>query len=111
MADANAFWARTDVTLRERVAHRETQHSCRIMTAEVFFSGAKARLSVLCTYNLLDHLVGRRHWEGWVLAAVNSVILCFIGMRTSQWGFIPANLFCIVLYAANLRAWRKAEIP
>jgi hypothetical protein len=55
MADANAFWARTDVTLRERVAHRETQHSCRIMTAEVFFSGAKARLSVLCTYNLLDH--------------------------------------------------------
>jgi hypothetical protein len=32
-------------------------------------------------------------------------------MRTSQWGFIPANLFCIVLYAANLRAWRKAEIP
>jgi hypothetical protein len=53
-------------------------------------------------------LVGRRHWEGWVLAGVNSVIMCLIGLRTSQWGFIPANLFCIVLYAANLRAWRKA---
>jgi hypothetical protein len=24
--------------------------------------------------------------------------------------FIPANLFCIVLYAVNLRTWRKAEI-
>ena len=54
-------------------------------------------------------LVGRRHWEGWVLSGVNSVIICLIGMKTAQWGFIPANLFCIVLYAVNLRAWRKAE--
>jgi hypothetical protein len=54
-------------------------------------------------------LVGRRCWEGWVLAGANSVIICFIGLKTSQWGFIPANLFCIVLYVVNLRAWRKAE--
>ena len=54
-------------------------------------------------------LVGRRHWEGWILAGVNSVVICFIGLRTSQWGFIPANLFCIVLYGVNLRAWRKAD--
>ena len=33
-----------------------------------------------------------------------------IGLRTSQLGFIPANLFCIVLYAVNLRTWRKAEV-
>jgi nicotinamide riboside transporter PnuC len=55
-------------------------------------------------------LVGRRYWEGWVLAAANSVIICVIGLRTSQLGFIPANLFCIVLYAINLRTWRKAEV-
>ena len=55
-------------------------------------------------------LVGRRHWEGWILAGVNSVIICFIGLKTAQWGFIPANLFCIVLYAVNLKAWRKAEL-
>jgi hypothetical protein len=55
-------------------------------------------------------LVGRRCWEGWVLAAANSVIICVIGLRTSQLGFIPANLFCIVLYAVNLRTWRKAEV-
>jgi hypothetical protein len=54
-------------------------------------------------------LIGKRCWEGWVLAAANSIIICVIGLRTSQWGFIPANIFCIVLYAINLRTWRKAE--
>jgi hypothetical protein len=54
-------------------------------------------------------LIGRRCWEGWVLAAANSLIICVIGLRTAQLGFIPANLFCIVLYAVNLRTWRKAE--
>jgi hypothetical protein len=52
-------------------------------------------------------LVGKRCWEGWLLAAINSVILCFIGLRTAQFGFIPANVFCIGLYALNLRSWRK----
>jgi hypothetical protein len=55
-------------------------------------------------------LVGRQCWQGWVLAAANSVIICVIGLKTSQLGFIPANLFCIVLYAINLRTWRKNEI-
>ena len=54
-------------------------------------------------------LVGRKCWEGWVVAVVNSVIICVIGLRTAQWGFIPANLFCIALYGVNLRSWRKAE--
>jgi hypothetical protein len=54
-------------------------------------------------------LIGRRYWEGWVLAGINSAIVCVIGFRTSQIGFIPANLFCIVLYAFNLRSWRKTE--
>jgi len=55
-------------------------------------------------------LVGKRCWEGWILAGINSVIICLIGFRTAQWGFIPANLFCIVLYGWNLRTWRKTEI-
>ena len=54
-------------------------------------------------------LVGKRCWEGWILAGVNSAILCVIGFRTAQFGFVPANLFCIVLYGVNLRAWKKAE--
>jgi len=54
-------------------------------------------------------LVGRRCWTGWVLAAVNSLIICVIGLRTGQLGLIPANVFCILLYAVNLRTWAKAE--
>lgn len=54
-------------------------------------------------------LVGKRCWEGWALAAVNSVLISVIGFKTGQWGFIPANLFCIVLYGFNVRTWRKAE--
>ena len=55
-------------------------------------------------------LVGRRCWKGWILAAVNSVIICVIAVRTAQLGFIPANLFCLVIYAINLRTWRKSEV-
>jgi len=54
-------------------------------------------------------LVGRRCWEGWALAAVNSVIVCVIGLRTGQLGFIPANVFCMVMSTVNLRAWRKSR--
>ena len=52
-------------------------------------------------------LIGRRYWEGWVLAGINSAVVCVIGFQTAQLGFIPANLFCIVLYGFNLRSWRK----
>ena len=56
-------------------------------------------------------LVGRRLWHGWLLAGVNSVIVCVIAMRTAQFGFIPANLLCIGLYANNVRAWRFRPRP
>jgi hypothetical protein len=45
-------------------------------------------------------------WQGWVVAAINSVIICAIGLRTGQWGFVPANVFCLAIYAYNLRSWR-----
>ncbi len=65
---------------------------------------------VSCLLTILSTiLVGRRCWQGWVLAAINSVIICVIAIKTQQMGFIPANIFCIVLYAINLRAWRKQE--
>ena len=52
-------------------------------------------------------LVGRRCWEGWLVATVNSVIMCIIGVKTAQLGFIPANIFCIVVSVINLRNWRR----
>jgi hypothetical protein len=51
-------------------------------------------------------LVGRRLWQGWVVAGVNSVVISAIGWQTGQWGFLPANLFCLAIYAYNLKAWR-----
>jgi hypothetical protein len=54
-------------------------------------------------------LVGRRCWEGWIVATINSVIMCVIGTQTGQLGFIPANAFCIVVSVVNLRNWRRGD--
>jgi len=54
-------------------------------------------------------LLGRRCWEGWILCGVNSAIICVIGLRTAQLGFVPANVFCIVVAAVNVRAWRRSK--
>lgn len=48
-------------------------------------------------------------WGGLVVAGVNSVVICLIGLRTQQFGFIPANLFCIGVYAVSLRSWRRRD--
>jgi hypothetical protein len=54
-------------------------------------------------------LIGKKMWAGLVLAGVNSLIVCVIGLHTSQYGFIPANVFCICINAFNLRAWLKVQ--
>ena len=61
-------------------------------------------LSCLLTI-LSTILVGRKLWTGLVVACINSVVVCVIGWRTSQLGFVPANLFCIVVYAVSIRSW------
>ena len=52
-------------------------------------------------------LVGRKSWTGLLISIVNSLIVCVIGFRTSQFGFIPANLICICVYAFSIRSWLK----
>jgi len=52
-------------------------------------------------------LVERKFWQGWLVAGANSLVVCVIGLRTAQFGFVPANLFCIALYSYNLWNWRK----
>ncbi len=52
-------------------------------------------------------LLGQKRWQGWLIAGINSVVVCDIAVSTSQIGFIPANLFCIALYAYNVVGWRK----
>ena len=91
----------TNSTIRERIADMKLE----ILSLVLRLDCLSCVLTILSTI-----LVGRRCWEGWVLAAANSLIICVIGLRTAQLGFIPANLFCIVLYAFNFQTWRKAEI-
>jgi hypothetical protein len=60
-----------------------------------------------CVLTILSTvLVGKKLWQGWVVAGANSVIICVIGMRTAEFGFLPGNLFCMGLYANNLWTWR-----
>ena len=61
-------------------------------------------LTVLATV-----LIGKKLWQGWVIAALNSAVICVIGMRTAQFGFVPANLLCIALYTSNLVNWRPKK--
>ena len=65
-------------------------------------------LSCLLTV-LSTILVGRKLWMGLAVAAINSVLICVIGVRTDQFGFIPANLFCIAVYTLSIRSWRRQE--
>jgi hypothetical protein len=51
-------------------------------------------------------LIGKKLWQGWVIASINSAVVCVIGIRTAQFGFVPANLVCIALYTSNLFTWR-----
>jgi|ERR1700739_3635984 hypothetical protein len=59
-------------------------------------------LTVLATI-----LLARKSWIGLLIAIVNSLIVCAIALRTSQVGLIPANLFCICIYAFSMRSWVK----
>jgi hypothetical protein len=61
-------------------------------------------LTVLATV-----LIGKKLWQGWVVAALNSAVVCVIGVRTAQFGFVPANLLCIALYTSNLVNWRPKK--
>jgi hypothetical protein len=64
-----------------------------------------------CLTILSTVLIGKKQWQGWVVAGANSIIICVIGMRTAEFGLLPGNLFCIGLYANNLWNWRpKAQI-
>jgi hypothetical protein len=56
-------------------------------------------------------MIGRHMWQGWVVTGVNSVILCIIGIKTAQFGLVPANLFCVGMYAYNVFAWRSGMKP
>ena len=62
-----------------------------------------------CLTVLSTVLVGQKRWFGLAVAGINSAIICVIGLKTGQLGFIPANLFCIGVYVFSIRSWVKSN--
>jgi hypothetical protein len=89
---------------------RQKGHGSRAGYKRRMYGASMIRLDYLsCLLTVASTvLVGRRMWQGWVVAAVNSVVVCMIGLRTAQLGFVPANLFCIAIYAHNISSWRNS---
>ena len=52
-------------------------------------------------------LIGRKRWEGWIVAALNSVLICLIRMEHFSVGVHSRQrlLSCFVSY--NLWEWSK----
>jgi hypothetical protein len=96
---------------RSAIGHRERDRVQANWKYLLRLGVAVFRLDYLscCLTVLSTILVGQKRWTGLVVASVNSVLVCLIGLRTGQLGFIPANLFCIGVYAFNLRSWVKSE--
>ena len=103
---------RTSLALRHRVSSPNTTFTIRMRSrqkASLEGQIVMFRLDYLsCLLTILATiLVGRKCWTGLVVSGVNSLIVCVIGVQTSQFGFIPANLFCICIYAVSIRSWLK----
>jgi len=111
--DKKAFYAVS--SLSEKALHglpdRERIRAVMELARQVLVPSCHTllRLDYLsCALTILSTvLIGKRLWHGWLVAGVNSVIICVIGIRTAQFGFVPANLFCLALYAYNLSSWRR----
>jgi hypothetical protein len=71
------------------------------------FSDVPFRLSLLLSHYIGDRPRRTEILDGLLLSIVNSLIVCLISFRTSQFGFIPANLVCICVYAFGIRSWLK----
>jgi nicotinamide riboside transporter PnuC len=78
----------------------------RFIGGSVFVTSHLDYLSCFLTV-LATILLARKSWIGLLIAIVNSLIVCAIALRTSQLGLIPANLFCICIYAFGTRSWLK----
>jgi len=64
---------------------------------------------ISCLLTVLSTVrVGRRMWQGWLIASANSAVIGVIAFRTAQLGFVPANVFCLAIYGYNIAKWKSA---
>jgi hypothetical protein len=67
--------------------------------------------AILTVFSMTE--VGQKRWQGWALAFANSIVVCILALHVApkQWALIPPNVFCLFIYARNLRKWKHAEDP
>jgi hypothetical protein len=54
-------------------------------------------------------IVGRKHWQGWLILFCNTFLWGTYGIITHQYGFIMATVFYAPVYARNLWKWRRKK--
>jgi hypothetical protein len=101
-ATGTVFADRLGPTDQQLLIHQATKCWLKARLAMFRLDYLSCFLTILATV-----LVGRKSWPGLLISIVNSLIVCLIGFRTSQFGFIPANLICICVYAFSIRSWIK----
>jgi hypothetical protein len=91
--------------------HHTVYCAFHFATNQAIYSAVVFRLDYIsCLLTVLSTiLIGRRAWYGWIVAGANSVLICIIGSKTGQFGFIPANLFCLAIYGYNILQWRAHD--
>ncbi len=88
--------------------HQSRAPVCSLTMLNLLYMIRLDYLSCILTV-LATVLIGKKLWQGWVVAGINSAVVCVIGVRTAQFGFVPANLLCIALYTSNLVNWRPKK--
>ena len=52
-------------------------------------------------------LLGHKKWYGWLIGLANQSLWLTTIFMFKEWGLLPLTACLIVLYAHNLRRWRR----
>ena len=55
------------------------------------------------------YVVGQKKWWGWLINTFNLLLLIYINLHFSLWGFLPVNLIMMVMFCKNAVQWYRAK--
>lgn len=56
-------------------------------------------------------LVGRKHWQGWLVGLLNQGLWAYLIWDRALWGLAPLTLILSWRYTAALLRWRREATP
>ena len=54
-------------------------------------------------------IIGRKHWWGWGILLINTVLWGIYAVVSHQYGFMVASFFYAPIYTRNLLKWHKQK--